>query len=92
MYHKTIYHTLPERISVKFTICDREIDNETFYYANVINTDLDFYVKKTDIEKEMYYGMEVTDGKKKSINYKDPMELEADLLEKYGEEWLESEK
>jgi hypothetical protein len=92
MYHKTIFHTLPGGENAKFTIRDRNIDGEVYYYANVINTDLDVYKNLSDQEKEICYGMEITNGQKRSINYRDADKLETDILNRYGYEWLETEK
>lgn len=92
MYHKTIFHTLPSGKKAKFTIRDRFIDGEKYYYANVIGVELDVYQKLSEQEKETFYGMEITNGRDKSINYKDPERLINDILHKYEEEWLETEK
>lgn len=92
MYQKTIYHTLESGENVKFTILDRYIDNEKFYYAKVINIDLEPYTQLNDNEKEKFFGVEVTDGKQNSINYRNAEKLIEDLKGKYGQEWLETEK
>ena len=36
--------------------------------------------------------MEITNGRKQSINYSDAKRIEKDILTKYGHEWLETEK
>jgi len=92
MYHKTIFHSLSDGTKAKFTIRDRIIDGERFYYANIINPELDFYKKMSDLEQENYYGMEITNGRQQSINYRDCNRLIDDILTKYGDEWLETEK
>lgn len=92
MYHKTIFHSLSDGTKAKFTIRDRIIDGERFYYANIINPELDFYKKMSDLEQENYYGMEITNGRQQSINYRDCNRLIDDILTKYGDEWLEAEK
>lgn len=89
---ESIFHTLPDGIKAKFTIRDRTIGGELFYYANIINTELDIYKNLSDLEKETYYGMEITDGKQHAINYRDAVRLKNDILTKYGNEWLETEK
>jgi hypothetical protein len=38
MFHKIIFHTLPDGKKTKFTICDRIIDVERFFYAYAIGT------------------------------------------------------
>ena len=92
MYHKTIFHTLRDRTKAKFTIRDRIIDKRRFFYANIINIELDIYKNLTNQQKETYYGMEITNGRQQSINYHDKDRLIKDILTKYGHEWLETEK
>jgi len=92
MYHKPIFHTLSDGTKAKFTIRDRIIDGERFYYANVINIELDFYKAMEPAEKEHYYGMEITNGRQQPINYRSCDRLKNDILNKYGVEWLETEK
>lgn len=92
MFRKTIFHTLSDGTKAKFTIRDRIIDGERFFYANVIGTELDIYKNMPEVQKETYYGMEITNGKHQSINYRDGERLEKDILTKYGDEWLETEK
>ena len=86
-----LYHTLKDGEKAKFTIRSRMINGELFYYAQVVNTELDYYKNLTDIAKESYYGIEITNGKGKSINYRDLNRLKNDMLTKYGNEWLETE-
>ena len=64
---------------------------EIFYYANLINIELDVYSKLSDVEKERFLGMEITDGNQHSINYRDVVKLKNDILTKYGSEWLKTE-
>ncbi len=91
MYYETIFHTLPDGTKAKFTIQDRIIKGEIFYYANLINIELDVYSKLSDVEKERFLGMEITDGNQHSINYRDVVKLKNDILTKYGSEWLKTE-
>jgi hypothetical protein len=91
MYLKTIFHTLPDGTKAKFTIRDRIINDERYYYANVINIEIDEYKNLSDIQKETFYGMEITDGNQNSINYKNPERLINDILTKYGESYLKTE-
>lgn len=58
----------------------------------MVNTELDFYKELSPLEKENYFGMEITNGKHQSINYKDNDRLINDILTKYGNEFLETEK
>ncbi|HTO14984.1 MAG TPA: hypothetical protein VLZ83_04400 [Edaphocola sp.] len=92
MYHKTIFHTLSDGTKAKFTIRDRIIDGDRYFYANIINPELDFYKAMSQIEQENYFGMEITNGRQQSINYRDSNRLINDILTKYGDEWLETEK
>lgn len=92
MYHKTIFHTLPDGTNAKFSIFDRVIDGERYYYAMVINVELDIYKSKSPLEQEHMFGIEITDGQQHSINYKDPNKLIEDIISKYGHEWLKTEK
>jgi len=90
---ETFIHTLPNGMKCKFTIRDRMIGDELFYYANFINIDLEIYSKLSDMEKEYYFGMEITDGNQHSINYRDAARLKNDILAKYGgDEWLVTER
>lgn len=91
MYYKTIYHTLSDGTKAKFTIRDRMINGKKYFYATVINTELDSYKNKSTTEQEQTYGIEITDGKQNSINYSDPDKLIGDILSKYGREWLQTE-
>lgn len=92
MYHKTIFHTLSDGTKAKFTIRDRINDGDRYFYANIINPELDFYKAMSQIEQENYFGMEITNGRQQSINYRDSNRLINDILTKYGDEWLETEK
>ena len=90
MYQETIFNDV-NGAKTKFTICDRIIDGEIFYYSHVINTELDVYKNLSETEKNMYYGMEISDGKGNKINYRDLEKLKKDILLKYSHEWLETE-
>ena len=92
MYQKTIFRTLSDGTKAKFTIRERMIDGETFYYSNIINTELDFYKNLNTSGQEHHFGMEITNGNQQKINYKDCDRLINDILTKYGDEWLETEK
>lgn len=92
MYHKTFYHSLSSGEKAKFTIRARIIGGKTFYYAKVINTELDVYKSLTDHEKEAFDGTEITDGEQGAINYRDPERLARDIITKYGIERLETEE
>jgi hypothetical protein len=92
MFHKTIFHTLSDETKAKFTICDRIIDGERFFYAYAIGTEMESYKSLSDMEKETYYGIEITNGRQQSINYRDCKRLINDILTKYGHEYLETEK
>jgi len=92
MYHKTIFHTLPDGTKAKFTIRDRIIDGEVFFYANVVGTEIDCYTSKTDLQKESFYGTEITNRKQQAINYRDCNKLINGILTKYGFEGLDTEK
>ncbi len=92
MYQKTIFHTLSDGTKAKFTIRDRIIGGEKMYYANVINPELVFYKAMNPIEQEDYYGIEITNGRQQSINYRNCDRLINDIITKYGDEWLETEK
>lgn len=92
MYYKTIFHTVSNGEKLKFTIRERMIDKERYFYANMINTELDFYKKLSEQEKGNYLGIEITNGKQQSINYKSSDKLINDILTKYGKEFLETEK
>ena len=91
MYHKTIYHKLSDGTNAKFTIRDRIIHREIYYYANVINVDLDIYINLSPIQQETFFGMEITNGRQQSINYRNADRLINDIQTKYGNEWLETE-
>lgn len=92
MYQETIFHTLPNGTKAKFTIRDRIIDGELYYFANLINIELDVYAKLSDFEKKSFLGMEITDGNQHSINYSNVARLKNDILTRYGREWLTTEK
>jgi hypothetical protein len=57
----------------------------------VINIELDVYKNLSENEQRSYYGMEITNGQQRSINYRDKDRLKNDILTKYGNEWLETE-
>ena len=92
MYIKTIFHTLTTGENVKFTINDRIIEDKIYYYANVININLATYKKRSEMEQNRIIGIEISDGKNNKINYLNLEELENDLLRKYGNEWLITQK
>lgn len=91
MYQDTFNHQLSGGAICKFTIRSRKINGETFYYANFININLESYQNLSQEEKKSYLGMEITNGKGKHVNYRDVQRLKADIISKYGDEWLESE-
>ena len=92
MQYEIFYHTLPSGEKAKFTVRDRIINGEKFYYANVINIELDIYLNLSDFEKKSFTGMEITNGKGEHINYRSLDRLKDDIRSKYGREWLETEK
>ncbi len=92
MHIETLFHILPNGEKAKFTIRDRIIDGERFYYANIINIELDIYKNLTDLEKNNFYGMEITNGQGRAINYRNLDRFKNDIHSKYGTEWLETEK
>ena len=92
MHYEIFYHTLPSGEKAKFTIRDRIIEGEKFYYANVINIELDIYLNLSEFEKKSFTGMEITNGKGKHINYRSLDNLKDDFKSKYGREWLMTEK
>ena len=55
MYHRTIFHSLPDGAKAKFTIRDRIIDGERFFYSNAINIELDVYKNLTGHEKDFFW-------------------------------------
>ncbi len=91
MYIKTVRHLFPYGLNAKITIRDRLIENERYFYANIINVELDEYKNLSEIEKEAFYGIEITDGKQQSINYRDPDKLIQDVITLYGNSKLETE-
>ncbi len=92
MNYEVFYHTLPSGEKVKFTIQDRIIEGERFYYANVININLDVYLNLSVYEQNTFTGMEITNGEGESINYRNLDRFKADIRSKYGIEWLTTEK
>ena len=92
MHYEIFYHTLPSEEKAKFTIRDRIIDGEKFYYANAIGIELDIYLSLSEFEKKTYPGMEITNGNGEHINYRSLDRLKDDIRSKYGREWLETEK
>jgi hypothetical protein len=92
MHNEMFYHTLPSGEKAKFTIRDRIIEGEIFYYANVINIELDIYLNLSDFEKKSFTGTEITNGKGRHINYRCLDRLRYDIRSKYGREWLTTEK
>lgn len=91
MYLKTFIHSLPNGEQVKFTVRDRIIKGKIFFYANLVDTELDYYKHLPDPQKETYYGMEMHNLKGETIYYIDSERLIDDILTKYGHEMLESE-
>jgi len=92
MYYESFLHTLPNGIKAKFTIRDRIINNKIYYYANFINIELSVYSQLSIAEQNEYLGLEITDGNQHSINYSDAERLKSDILSKYGNAYLKSEK
>lgn len=91
MTYKTLYHNLISGKNVKFTIADQIINGYTYYYAKVINTNLDLYKELTDFERSTCLGIKVTNGGQSTVFYKNPDHLENDLLEHYEINWFETE-
>lgn len=92
MYRKTFLHTLPNGEQVKFTIRNKFIDGKIFFYANLVDTELDIYKKVPDSQKETYYGMEMKNLRNETIYYRNSERLINDILAKYGCEVLETER
>jgi hypothetical protein len=92
MYQKSFYHTLSDGTKVKFTIREKTIDGEAYYYANVVNTEQDSYKSLPEEQQKTHYGTEITDRDHNLVLYRDPVQLLNVLLQKFGEEWIPSEK
>jgi len=91
MIKKTFFHTLPDGTTGKFTILDRIINGELFYYAKVIDIESEYYRNLSKEGQELFHGVELTNGKQQSINYRDAVRLEKDIINKYGNEYLKTE-
>lgn len=91
MYIKSFFHTLDDGTNIKFSIFEKWIGGERYYYAKLINVDLPDYKNLSPFEQESFFGIEATNGKQQTVYYRDPIRLERDLVSKYGIEWLESE-
>jgi len=88
MKFKTFFHQLESGENAKFTISEKNINGSTYYYANVINTDLDFYKKLNEFDKENYLGANVSNGRQETVYYENPEKLENDIKNHYGKKWL----
>lgn len=91
MIIKTFIHILPDGTKGKFTIREKEINGELFYFANAIDIESEFYLKKSPKERNKYLGVEITNGNQKTIYYRSAEQLENDIINKYGNEYLETE-
>jgi len=91
MIHKTFYHQLESGENAKFTIREKRINGQNYFFANVVSTDLDFYKELSEFEKETYLGVEVSNGRQNTVFYSNPEKLEIDIKTFYGKKWLESE-
>ena len=91
MVIKTFIHILPDGTKGKFTIREKEINGELYYFANTIDIESEFYKKKTPEERQKYLGLEITNGNQKIIYYRNAERLENDIINKYGYEYLETE-
>ena len=92
MYYETLLHTLPNGIKAKFTIRNRIIEDKLYFYANFINVELSEYTMLSVPEQKECLGLEITDGNQHSINYSDAENLKRDILSKYGNEYLKTER
>lgn len=91
MSNKIIYHNFKNGLKAKITIIEKVIEGKTFYFANLANIELEEYMRLSDLQKESYIGVLITNGKQKPVYYSDEDRLIADLIEKYDDEYLETE-
>ena len=91
MHIEIFYHTLPDGQPAKFSIWDKKIEDSTYYFAKVVGTDIDSYKILSVQEREMFFGVHVTDGNQAIVYYRNHTRLKADIIDKYGAEWLHSE-
>lgn len=77
--------------NAKFSIWRTQINNQDCYYAKVVDTDLESYKILKEVEKEEYFGVHVTNSKQRIVYYRDHLHLKADIISKYGREWLQPE-
>ena len=91
MIEDSFIHEFADGEKAKFTIMSKIINGVRFYYAHLINIELDVYKNLSPPDKILYYGMQITNGSGRQIYYRDLARLKNDILTKYGNEWLETE-
>lgn len=91
MVEETFYHELISGEKAKFTISSKIMNEQVYYFANVVGIDIDTYKNLTEKEKQSFIGVEVSDGMGKTVFYKDKEALKTDIIDSYGTSWLVSE-
>lgn len=91
MIKKTFFHKIEGIGLAKFTILNKTINESEYFYSKVVLTNIEPYMKLSEMEKNTYLGINVTDGNQNCIYYKDISKLENDLKVSYGFRWLNTE-
>lgn len=89
-YFKSFERELEDGRQIKFTIRQREVDNQTLFFANLINVNLEDYQSKSKNEQDYELGVEMKGEVDATIYYHDPISLEKDIVTRYGKEVLKS--
>jgi len=88
MIQDEFIHQIIDGTRIKFTIHRKLIDNKEYYYARLINIDLDVYSDLSEIEQRSYYGMEMKQGTNHTIYASAPQRLKNDIINYYGTETM----
>lgn len=84
MIHDEFIHEIVDGTRIKFTIHSKLINNRNYYFAKLINIDLDIYNDLPEIEQRSYHGMEMKQGTNNTIYATDPQRLKNDIINYYG--------
>jgi hypothetical protein len=92
MIEETCFFTLKTSDeNAKITLRSKTVDNQTFYIANVVGIDLEYYKKLNNEKQQNCLGMEMSDGEGNTVYYEEKSRLKEDIIEFYGQKRLKSE-
>jgi hypothetical protein len=84
MIQDEFIHTIEDGTRIKFTIHSKFVGGIEYYYAKLINIDLDVYRNLSELEQRSSYGIDMKQGTNSTIYSTDLERLKNDIINHYG--------